>query len=233
MTRPPLVLLLLPLHALPLPCSFVRKVFTILTIQLMVTFGITGLFVGVQSIKTAVQQHPGIMWAAYGVTIAAIIALACCGRNRNGSRSHSFDMTLLTVFTLAESYLVGAISSYYDTDLVFIAFGITMAITLSLTLFASQTKIDFTVYSGALYSLLWGVIIFGILCAIFRDRVAYMAYCAIGAVLFSMYLVVDVQMVIRKGNLILDDYVFAALNIYVDVIAIFLRILSLLGSSRR
>lgn len=48
-------------------------------------------------------------------------------------------------FTLAESYLVGTISSRYDTDVVLIAFGICMGITIGLTLFAFQVSMQFVI----------------------------------------------------------------------------------------
>jgi hypothetical protein len=40
-------------------CSFIRKVYAILTCQLLVTFGITFAFVFHEGLRTFVQTHPG------------------------------------------------------------------------------------------------------------------------------------------------------------------------------
>lgn len=59
--------------------------------------------------------------------------------------------------------------------------------------------------------------------------------CAGGVVLFSVYLVFDLQMVMggHKYELSADEYVFATLNLYMDIINIFLYILRLVSESQR
>jgi hypothetical protein len=44
----------------------------------------------------------------------------------------------LAVFTASVAYLVGAGSSFYNTNIVLIAFGITLGVVVALTLFACQ-----------------------------------------------------------------------------------------------
>jgi protein lifeguard len=57
----------------------------------------------------------------------------------------------------------------------------------------------------------------------------------IGAVLFSLYLLRDLQLLMggKKMELSPDEYVFASLNIYMDVMMIFIMILSLFGGASR
>lgn len=58
-------------------------------------------------------------------------------------------------------------------------------------------------------------------------------YAGLGAVLFSVYLVYDTQMMMggnHKYSISPEEYIFAALNLYLDIINIFMFILSLLGS---
>ena len=60
-------------------------------------------------------------------------------------------------------------------------------------------------------------------------------YSSLGALLFSFYLVFDVQLMIggnHKYSISPEEYVFAALNIYLDVINLFTYILSIIGSAR-
>lgn len=54
----------------------------------------------------------------------------------------------------------------------------------------------------------------------------------VGALLFSVYLIYDTQLMMggdHKFSISPEEYVFAALNIYLDIIMIFLYILRLFG----
>ena len=52
------------------------------------------------------------------------------------------------VSSVCESFMLGTIATFYTTDAVLMAVGTTAAVTLALTLFAFQTKIDFTGCGG-------------------------------------------------------------------------------------
>jgi FtsH-binding integral membrane protein len=51
------------------------------------------------------------------------------------------------------------------------------------------------------------------------------------AVIYGLYLIVDTQMVLGKGqySLSVDDYVVGALIIYLDIMMLFLELLSIFG----
>lgn len=120
------------------------------------------------------------------------------------------------------------VSSFYNTNAVLIAFGICMGVTIGLTIFACQTKIDFTVCAGVLVSLLWSLIIFGFLMIWFRSQALMTFYAWIGAFIFSCFIVVDTQMIVGGKHALQftpDDYIAAALNLYLDIVNLFLYIL--------
>ncbi len=74
-----------------------------------------------------------------------MIAMACCeGVRRKAPTNYIF----LGVFTLAEGFMLGTVSAFFDVDAVIMAAGITAAVTLALTIFAFQTKYDFTTCGG-------------------------------------------------------------------------------------
>lgn len=85
------------------------------------------------------------MWVSLGVLLVTMITLACCEGVR---RKAPMNFIVLAIFTLAESFMLGVISSRYTGEEIFLAVGITAAVCLALTLFAFQTKIDFTVMGG-------------------------------------------------------------------------------------
>lgn len=84
------------------------------------------------------------------------------------------------------SYMVATISAFHDTETVFIAVGITVAVCLAVTLFSFQTKYDFTSWGGFLFIACWVLFLFGILCLFFPNKITIMALSAAGALLFTM-----------------------------------------------
>nr|KAF6494796.1 Fas apoptotic inhibitory molecule 2 [Rousettus aegyptiacus] len=84
------------------------QVYTILLIQLLVTFGVVALFTFCDPVKDYVQANPGWYWASYAVFFATYLTLACC----SGPRRHfPWNLILLTIFTLSMAYLTGMLSS--------------------------------------------------------------------------------------------------------------------------
>lgn len=130
--------------------GFIKKVYSILTTQLLVTLAIITLFVFHKPTNLWVKQHHELFWVAFGVVLVTMIAMACCESVR---RNFPINFIFLGIFTLAESFLLGCMSAVYDPDLVMMAVGITAAVTLGLTIFAFQTKLDFTVMGGEFVAL--------------------------------------------------------------------------------
>lgn len=212
--------------------AFIRKVFLVLTAQLIVTFSFVAVFTFVEDVKEFVQTHLWTYYVSYGIFFVAVIVLSCCGNCR---RRHPWNLITLAILTLCMSYMVGMIASFYDTDAVVMAVGITAVVCFSVVIFSLQSKYDFTSCRGVLFIFLIILILFGILCIFIRDKILHIVYAALGALLFTCFLAVDTQMLLGNKELALspEEYVFAALNLYTDIINIFLYVLSILGRSRR
>ena len=67
----------------------------------------------------------------------------------------------LICYLVAEGFMLGSICSYFDVEAIWIAVAITVGVTLALTIFAFQTKIDFTACGGMLCALLMAFVIAG------------------------------------------------------------------------
>jgi protein lifeguard len=121
--------------------GFIKKVYSILTVQLSFTLAIIAMFVFHEPTKKWVARHHELFWISFGVLIVTMIALACCESVR---RKSPMNFIFLALFTMAQSFMLGIMSAVYDPDLVLMAVGITAAVTFGLTIFAFQTKWDFT-----------------------------------------------------------------------------------------
>lgn len=148
--------------------AFIRKVYALLFIQLLITAAFTCLFVFSDTVKNYVSGNVAMFWTAWGLMFGFLLVLVCF---ENARRRVPWNYILLFSYTICMSYLVGVVSSYYNTSDVLIAVGITTFLVLSITLFAFQTKWDFTGCGPYLFVLLIGLLVFGFLNIFFYSRV--------------------------------------------------------------
>ena len=105
---------------------------------------IIGIFT-LESVKAYSHVHPELWILAMVIMFVSLITLACCEGVR---RKTPHNFIFLGLFTLAEGFMLGTVTARYRADEVLMAVGVCAAITLALTIFAFQTKIDFTAMGG-------------------------------------------------------------------------------------
>lgn len=213
--------------------NFVKKVYSILSVQLAFTAGMIAVAVSNKAeFSQFVFENTWLVYLALGLTLFTICAISCCEKQ---ARTTPNNYILLSIFTIFEAFLLGVITLRYDADEVLSATAITAGVVFALTLFAFQTKYDFTGLGPYLFVGLIALILVGIVTAFIPGLRWY--YSAAGVLLFSFFLVYDTQMIIggkhRKYQYSVDDYVFAALSLYLDIINLFLFILQLFGGDNR
>lgn len=212
--------------------GFIRKVFGILAVQLFITFGAAILMSSNDDLKAYVQGNMWPFYVSFPLLFGSLIGLACCGDTH---RQFPQNYLLLGLFTISESYMVGMATMAYETETVLQAIAITGVVTLGLVIYAMQTKYDFTTSGGFLFSALMVFICFSFLAIIMPyNKLTHIAFASVGALLFSCYLVYDVQLLMdgKRMQLSPDDYVLAAVNLYLDILNLFLYILQILGESK-
>jgi FtsH-binding integral membrane protein len=106
---------------------------------------------------------------------------------------------------------------------VLIALGMCVSVFIALTFFSMQSKVDFTTMSGLLMSLLIVLLFFGIVGIFFRSMMMQFAYSAVGALLFSAYIIFDTQLIVggkHKKTISPEEYIFVSLSLYLDVVVV-------------
>jgi protein lifeguard len=214
--------------------AFIRKVYSILFVQLLVTIGIATPFVvmDTDTIRDFIGANIWLLWLSLAISFSCMIVFACCPSTL---RSYPLNYAIMTLFTCAEGILVGIICSYYTVQSVLVAVGTVAVITLALSVFAIQTKWDFTGWGPYLMVATLVLLIFGFVIGFFPyNSTATKIYCGIGTLIFSFYLIYDTQLIVggRKNQLSIDDYIIGAMCLYIDIIQLFLYMLTLFGSSR-
>jgi len=212
--------------------GFIRKVYSILCAQLVVTMAIVGIFT-TQAAKNFAAENSWLYIVAIITVFVCLITLACCEGVR---RKTPHNLIFLGLFTAAEGFMLGCVTATYSADEVLMAVGVCAAIVLALTMFAFQTKVDFTAWGGVLIAVLLCFVIFGFIAAFFpQSRTLNLVYASIGCIIFSLYIIYDTQLMVggsHKYSLSPEEYVFASLNLYLDIVNLFIYILSIIGNSR-
>lgn len=204
--------------------GFLRKVYGILSAQLLATTVVASLFMFHEPTMKFVQENNWMMLVSLVGTFASLFGLMW------KRQETPTNYILLGIFTLMEAYAIGVIVTLYEVSSVLEAFVLTLAVTAGLTVFTFQTKRDFTVHYGCLFSFLWILILAGFIQMIFPGELMDRGIAIGGAILFSFFIIIDTQMMLHK--LSPEEYIMAAINLYLDILNLFLHILRLLGERK-
>mmetsp|Transcript_12301 Transcript_12301/g.18876 ORF Transcript_12301/g.18876 Transcript_12301/m.18876 type:complete len:322 (-) Transcript_12301:42-1007(-) len=209
--------------------AFIRKVYLILIAQLFVTFGACAFIMLHESTRNFVLGS-GMPLYWFNAIMMFVLVCALSVHKRN----YPTNVILLSAFTLSSSYIVGTVTAMYAAagagDLVLEAVFITATVFIVLTLYTLQSKWDFSFLGAGLGMSLWVLILWGFFAAIFGVQAGYV-YALLGSLVFSLFIIYDTYMLAERHDP--RDYVIAAVELYLDLINLFLYILRLLGEGNR
>ncbi|EEQ89115.1 hypothetical protein RJZ56_008080 [Blastomyces dermatitidis] len=208
---------------LPIRMQFIRKVYFILTVQLLFTTILSSVSFFSDSYRTWIQSHSWLM------LVSVVSALVFMGLTYWKRKSYPTNLIFLSGFTLLEAYAISVVTSFYDARIVIQALILTLGIFVALTLFACQTKYDFTSWIPYLFGGLWFLILFGFMAAFMGpSKKVELVYGGLAALIFSAYILVDTQLIMRHYHV--EEEIAAAISLYLDIINLFLAILRILNS---
>ncbi|NXJ59325.1 LFG4 protein, partial [Rostratula benghalensis] len=203
--------------------AFLRKVYSILSIQVLLTTVTSAIFLYSTGIQAFVHERPALLLLSAFGSLAIIVALTIY------RHQHPVNLYLLFGFvmwcSLSDS-LPLFIVSFYDVSIVLQAFILTTAVFLGLTAYTLQSKRDFSKFGAGLFACLWILIFSGFLRLFFYSETIELVFAAAGALLFCGFIIYDTHLLMHK--LSPEEYILAAINLYLDIINLFLHLLRLL-----
>ncbi|POO02318.1 Bax inhibitor 1-related [Trema orientale] len=148
-------------------------------------------------------------------------------------QKHPLNFIFLGLFTVTLSLTVGVSCANTDGRIVLEALILTSAVVSSLTgytFWASKKGKDFSYLGPILFTGLIILILTGFIQAFFPlGSTSVAVYGAVGAIIFSGYIVYDTQNLIKRFTY--DEYIWAAITLYLDILNLFLSILRMLRQS--
>ena len=215
--------------------GFIRKVYSILSVQLIITFGAVFLF-QIPSIKLFIfknQSLAGNTLMFCSLAFLTLFFVLVC--NRSLSRTVPYNYYILFAITLCESLACGIVSSLYSFQIVATALALTIISTLAITFYACTTKTNFSYYRMGMFIVFSQIFMIGLIASLFRLQALYALYTFLMTIMIGIYLVYDTQLIMGKFGVgySVDDYIFATLEIYMDIIRLFLLILRIVAKFSR
>lgn len=210
--------------------AFVSKVYSILTVQLIFTSILIAAFVLNNETKAYFAKSQGWMYLGFLIFFVTFLVLVCMESAR---RSAPLNFVLLSVMTLGYGLVAAVVSCRYNTTTVMAAFLATGLSCLIVAALARSSSIDITNCGTTLCLLGFAhMIIALVLILIFPSRMTSMIIAVCGALLCSLYLMFDLQLIMggRKCELSPEEYILGAVMLYVDIVQLFLYMLSIFSS---
>uniref|UniRef100_A0A803JA36 Transmembrane BAX inhibitor motif-containing 4 n=1 Tax=Xenopus tropicalis TaxID=8364 RepID=A0A803JA36_XENTR len=200
--------------------DFLKKVYSILTTQILLTTLTAALFLYSKSIQTFVHESPALLLISVIGSLGTVIALTIY------RQQHPVNLYLLLAFTAFEAVTVAIAVTFYDVAVVLQAFILTTAVFLGLTAFTFQSKRDFSKFGAGLFTGLWILIFASFLRLFFYSETVELLIAAAGALLFCGFIIFDTHLLMHK--LSPEEYILASVNLYLDIINLFLHLLRIL-----
>ncbi|CAH0722937.1 unnamed protein product, partial [Brenthis ino] len=205
--------------------GFIRKVYGLLTVQLLATVAIASVFMLVKPVQGFIHQNDWMVFIAFIFSMITLFALII------KRRDYPANLYLLAAFTVVQAFTIGVVVSYCDKFVVLQALALTFTVVFSLTLYTLNTKRDFSFIGYGLVAGL-SVLIIGGLIQIFLQSSAFeVALSFTGAIFFSFFLIFDTQQMMTV--LSPEEYILATINLYMDILNLFLYILRILNELNR
>ncbi|XP_063303144.1 protein lifeguard 4 [Pelobates fuscus] len=205
--------------------AFLRKVYSILLVQVLLTAATSAVFLYFESIRNFVHQSPALLLISALGSLGTIVALTIY------RHQYPVNLYLLFGFTLLEAITVGIAVTFYEVSVVIQAFLLTAAVFFGLTVYTFQSKRDFSKLGAGLFAGLLVLILAGFLRFFLHSETVELAIAAGGAILFCGFIIYDTHLLMHK--LSPEEHILASINLYLDIINLFLHILRLLQAANQ
>lgn len=206
------------------------KVFGWMFVGLVISF-LTGIFISNNPNMIFNLYNNGMIWL---IAIGELILVAVLS-----ARIQKMKSTTATILFVAYSFLTGftlsAIFFVYDLLSVVLVFGVSALIFAIFALLGMYTKVDLSKLGTILIMGLIGLLIATLINIFLGNDMVDIMINAIGILIFIGLTAYDIQKIKNLSYMIADSHnaaILGALELYLDFINIFIRLINLFGKSR-
>ncbi|KAL8142543.1 hypothetical protein V2J09_015575 [Rumex salicifolius] len=206
--------------------AFIRKIYSIICIQLLVTIVVATVVVSVHPISVFFfSTGPGIALYILIIITPFIVLWPLYYYHQR----HPVNYLLLGIFTLSLGFAVGLTSAVSSGKIILESVILTAAVVVSLTLYtfwAAKKGYDFNFLGPFLFGALFVLVLFALIQILFpMGKISVMIYGCLASLLFCGYIIYDTDNLIKRYSY--DEYIWAAVSLYLDIINLFLSLLTI------
>ncbi|EAH6404957.1 Bax inhibitor-1/YccA family protein [Campylobacter coli] len=203
---------------------FIKQTYQLFAASLLAAT--VGAYVGIYALAAFFIQSQVTFWILFAVEIGLLIALQFKKREASLNLILLFGFTFCSGLTLTP-LLISVLALPAGGVIIAQAFALTTVAFAALSIFAMNTKKDFTLMGKALFIVLIVVVAASLLNIFFQSSLLNLAISAVAAILFSFYILYDTQNIIR-GNY--ETPIEGAVALYLDFVNLFVSLLNILRS---
>jgi FtsH-binding integral membrane protein len=206
--------------------TLVRRTYGLVFVSVLITIAGVAFGLTQPALMGAVRAHP---WISFFCMLAPLFMAL------RRPREFPYNVAFTGLFTFVEGVWLSPFIAVYSrlqpgvvgqaALLTFSTFGV-------LSIYAMVSRRDFSAWGGFFTIGLWVLIATSLLNVFFRNPTASLWLSAGTILVFGGLLVFDTWRIVRSGQYGPDDYVPAAVSIYLDLLNLFLAILNLLTRNR-
>ncbi|CAK9161874.1 unnamed protein product [Ilex paraguariensis] len=207
--------------------GFIRKVYGILAAQIVLTTAVSSVTVLYSPINDLLRGNSGLLLFLLFLPLLLLWPLHIY------QQKHPLNLVFLGLFTVSLSLTVGVSCANTEGRIVLEALILTSAVVASLTgytFWASKRGKDFSYLGPILFTSLMVLFLTGFIQMFFPlGSTSVAIYSGISAIIFSGYIVYDTDNLIKRFTY--DEYIWASVTLYLDILNLFLTIMRMLRSS--
>ncbi|KAK7810563.1 hypothetical protein U0070_022035 [Myodes glareolus] len=180
--------------------AFLRKVYSILSLQVLLTTVTSAVFLYFEAVRTFVHESPALILVFALGSLGLIFALTL--------HRHKHPLNLYLLFAFVSTLILS------------------LPLAVSLSFQNTYTVGSSDCGNCWLFAVLWILCLAGFLRVFFHSESVELVLASLGALLFCGFIIYDTHSLMYK--LSPEEYVLAAISLYLDVINLFLHLLRFL-----
>jgi len=212
--------------------SFVNKTLNYVFAQLCVTAAVTAaMYVNKTAINNYIVAHSGVVWIPIILSFVTLGGMFCS----SSPDENPIKKVLFCLFTISCSMMVGVSAIQYAPNVVLNATVTLLVMVGFINLYAchcANNGRDLSFMGPSLLGVLIIIITLSILNIFIHSSLLQLTIAGISVIIFSLLLVYDLNRLYNgceKNDYLRPEPLMAAINIYLDIINIFLSLLQILG----
>ena len=197
--------------------TFIKKVYSLLAMSM-----------GTAAVGAYLGSGPLLLLVAPNMMLFFILQIALIFFASFAARRPGLNMVALFSFTTVSGLTLGPLLYQVGPSIAAEAFALTAITFAGLSLYVVYSKKDFSFMSGFLMTGLIVIIIGGLLNMFFiQSGMMHFVMSGASVLLFSGFILYDTSNILRYYGT--DEYVSATLALYLDILNLFIALLSILG----